>query len=501
MALAVDAGGSYVKAGLVGWDGSILDQLSAPVRSLARPDGGAERDLNELWATTSALMNSLRGRAPDAFGEVSRVAITGHGNGAYFLNPAGQPTRPAVLATDTRATALVQRWHRSGVDTVVRRRTGSSLWPGQPGVIVRALRDAEESLGAGTTAIVSCQDALRAQFTGVVATEITAATTTGLYPVGFGPEASTVVRPDPEVAAALGIGGQLPLFPDAVPDHTVWPVHPTVSAELGLPAGALVTAGLVDNVATQLGSGITDSQLISVGMGTWGMNQRWVSVADNPAALVKSVRPLALSRWRDQLLVCMGAPHSSTALDWVLRLVNQGEVDYDLLEAAVSAFEARPSDPVFVPARAGRPGDAPGGESALSLTGLAMDTSTHALVAAVAEGICLAQVTRIEHLMRQSPTTGVVVSGGGSISDAVVQLLSDALGRPVRRLRGQATGLIGVGVAALHSGERRTIASVLDASVAVQQESQPRQPRSARLQDRLAAFRERTAGVNAKAAR
>jgi L-xylulokinase len=178
--LAVDAGGSMVKATTFQVNGGMCATVSRPV-PLTRPEPGqTERDLDVLWQATAECMREVLGQGGDSQ-RVIAVGFTGHGNGVYLVDESGRPTRAAVMAADTRAASAVRRWTADGLGDGLQARSWNGLWAGQPGPILSILASREPDTLARTHAMVSCKDYLRGRLTGVVETELSDASAGGLY--------------------------------------------------------------------------------------------------------------------------------------------------------------------------------------------------------------------------------------------------------------------------------------------------------------------------------
>src|SRR5690606_14844501 len=110
----VDAGPTGTKAGLFGLSGRRPGRAARRVpHSYPRPHH-VERDQDELWEVTCAVIREAVAAAGARPEDIAAVAVTSHGDGVYLVDEHGRPTRPGILSLDTRAAGLVAEWERTG---------------------------------------------------------------------------------------------------------------------------------------------------------------------------------------------------------------------------------------------------------------------------------------------------------------------------------------------------------------------------------------------------
>ena len=355
--LAVDAGGSVVKATAFELDDATSTTAARPV-PLAHPaPGRSERDPEELWrATVDCIREVLAGIGRGAE-SVRAVGLTAHGNGVYLVDPQGRPTRAAVMAADTRAASLVRGWTAAGLVDPLQARSWNGLWAGQPGPILAALAGTEPEVLAASHAAVSCKDYLWGRFTAAVETELSAASAGALYDSagwaaagGHGP----LELSEPAVEA-FGLSRWRHLLATPISPQTVRPLTSEAAEACGLPPGTPVVAGVVDNAAMQHGSGVFDDDVICIGAGTWSINQILVP-AGEASAMAMAVRPNAANiALGGRALLCEASPTSASNFDWALNRAVTGSAAGDRAEGrdiyASRLERERPPHP-----QAGRPG-------------------------------------------------------------------------------------------------------------------------------------------------
>lgn len=441
--LAIDAGGSLVKATVfdLGRGGSITRSRSVP---LTRPaPGQTERDARVLWAATVDCIREVLAAIEHGPDRVLAVGFTGHGNGLYLVDADGLPTRNAVMAADTRAASAVRKWVAGGLAEELQAHSWNGLWAGQPGPILAALTAAEPEVLVGSHAVLSCKDYLRGRLTGVVRTELSDASAGGLYDntawaAALGRRPLGLSEP---AMATFGLDDVRRLLLTPIESQELGAVSANTAGVTGLLAGTPVVAGLVDNAALHHGSGVFDGAEICVGAGTWSVNQVLIAAGDATMdSVLGAIRPTAANIALGGLaLLCEASPTSASNLDWALsRAITRSssedlDAGQDIYRARLEREGARPhrvDDPMFLPFLDGSRADA-GARGAW--VGLSSSTGEDELLGAVVEGICLEHRRHIERLQAAMPNRlPVRLSGGATKSEVWCQRFADVLGVPVQ---------------------------------------------------------------------
>ncbi len=113
VAIGIDLGTSSIKAALVEADGRILATAQAPEHgehAISAPHPGwAEQDPREWWRLTQEALNTLRLKAPEAFAAAVCTGIAYQMHGLALVDANLEPTRPAIIWCDSRATESGER--------------------------------------------------------------------------------------------------------------------------------------------------------------------------------------------------------------------------------------------------------------------------------------------------------------------------------------------------------------------------------------------------------
>lgn len=465
--VGIDAGGSYVKATAFDLGAGTSSTSSRQVPVVHPRPGLNERDAEELWRRTAAVVREALAGLRDGSRRVAAVVVTAHGNGAYLVDSAGRPVRAAVQASDTRASSLVEAWKLDGVEDALRSEVWNGLWAGQPGPILAWLQKHEPDTLADAATLVMCGDYLRGRLSGRLTAELTAWSCNGLVDSARGQVSERAL-------AAFGIEEQRRLIPNLVaPSSMVGEVSREAALATGLLEGVAVVAGTVDNVALHIGAGVLNADRIVVGAGTWSINQLLVPASEmvmdgqlgavEPSAACVAV-PAGLA------LLIEASATSASALGWAVDSVLRGidataqDAGADVFTHALARIADRPrrSDaPMFVPHLDGSRDNAGARGAWIGLSSADDDID---LAGAVVEGICFEHRRHIDRLSRaQSRRLPLRLAGGAGRSRFWAQTFADVTGRDVEVSPVQEIGAVG---AALVGGT--TVGAFKDLQAGVQ---------------------------------
>ena len=177
-AVGFDLGTSGLKAVLVDESGRVLRSARQPYPLHTPVAGWAEQDPDVWWqallVTSRTLLDGVA--APDA------VGLTGQMHSAVVLGPGNAPIGPAILWNDQRTVEECAE---------LRQRLGDALatWTGNPirtaftATKILWLRRHRPDLYDRLGAILLPKDFLRLRLTGILATDVTDASATGVFAV------------------------------------------------------------------------------------------------------------------------------------------------------------------------------------------------------------------------------------------------------------------------------------------------------------------------------
>jgi xylulokinase len=243
-------------------------------------------------------------------------------------------------------------------------------------------------------------------------------------------------------------------LPAPVPTGTViGSVSRQAAAGLGLPAGIPIVAGPHDQCANGVGSGVIRQGQAMYGMGTYFNILVAFPQRGDPGAMI--ARGLNSEHHAvPGLFVSFIYNHGGSLFKWFRDTFavaeRRGSLSMDELYAfLLSEMPERPSSVLCLPhfAPTGPPEFI--ADSSGVLAGLHLDTRRGDVLKGILEGV----IFYLRECVESLPGTGIAIQdfravGGGSRSDAWVQLSADILGRPFFRPRVTEAGVLGAAIIA-----------------------------------------------------
>jgi xylulokinase len=270
-------------------------------------------------------------------------------------------------------------------------------------------------------------------------------------------------------------------LPDTAPAGTViGRVSKDIAGELGLPASVPIVTGTHDQCANAVGCGVIQQGRAVYGMGTF-----------------MCITPAYSERREPSLMVERGlnTEHHAVPGQFVSFVYNQGgslvkwyrdtfaavehqqaeKVGRDLYADLFAEIPQRPSSTVVLPhfATTGPPQFV--SDSSGVIAGLRLETLRGDILKGIVEGITFYLKECVESL----PPTGIEINhyraaGGGSKSDAWIQMTADILGRPVIRPKVTEAGALGAAIiAGIGCGVFPTYETGVEAMVSLERVFEP----------------------------
>lgn len=442
--LGIDIGGSVIKAAVFDLSGELLAQASHRSVVVADAPGHAERDPGVMWeSAVNAVRRVLESDRVNAEA-IAAIGVTGFGNGLFLVDSQGNPTRAGIGSIDTRAASIVARWRALGWEEACWNQALQPFWSGQPLPLLEWVKTHEPDALKRAHRLLSSKDILRSRLTGTLTTERTDLGSGGLYD-------PMAARPAYELFEAVG----LPQVSELIPEEAVvrsediaGTLTPEAAEALGLSVGIPVVAGVTDNLAVLIGSGVTDSTRVSVIGGTWGINQTLSPAHVTDRSIFQSI-PTHLD---DFHLLVESTPNSMSNYDWYVRslLALPDGADEAALYAMCDevyerAHRSLTGNLIFMPHLYGSPRHPNRTAALLGLTG---DTSAEQMLAAVYEAVAFEHRTLVDRLPISESDAPVRVSGGILRSSVWLQLYADALNRPIETPDTEEVGARGIAMVA-----------------------------------------------------
>ncbi|MEM1049567.1 MAG: FGGY-family carbohydrate kinase [Pseudomonadota bacterium] len=422
--LAVDLGGSGLKAALVTADGRIGALRRVPIALEAKPSGACEADPETWWQALLTALDGLQGDGADLDG-VSAVAICGFTRTQVFLDADLRVVRPAIAFTDSRpCSAFDQRLARAeDFDPALL----PHLTPFHPlSRLVWVMHNEPEAWNE-TRTILEPKDYLNLKLTGMACSDpVSQHWLTGAF---------TEDSDGSCLAARFGIDRDV--RPEMrQPVDAVGSIRPGLAGALSRLAGRPVFCGSNDAWTGAVAIGALGHRR---GYNISGTSEVFGLVADRPA----EAEGLISMQWADGLWQ-LGGPSQGGAsvLSWAIDRFRPDADAGTLLECLVSVSR-RP--PVFLPYLNGERTPFWERDLRAAFVGLHADHDTGDMIRAAAESVCFLNrlvLDRAETALGLSATE-IRFAGGAAGNPAWAQLKADVLNRPVIVSAVPEAGLIG----------------------------------------------------------
>lgn len=441
--LGLDVGTSVTKAAL--FDAAGAELAAASVRTSvveARP-GWSELDPERTWAATAEVCRLVLDRARLDGADVAGVAVTGAMVGAWLIDGAGTPVRPAILWNDGRARTLVDALarERPGLSAEVFASSGSVMQLGCTLPVLAWLARHEPASLARARAVLTAKDFIRFRLTGEVGTDETEA--------AVAPGSARRRGFAPALLSRFGLDQAAELLPPVGrPETLAGTVTALAAAATGLRVGTPVAYGAGDTPASVLGAGIGAPGPASTVLGTTCLSGVVLGEPVFEPADLGLLFTLPGGLWMRTMVNVAGTSN----LDWCLTALCPdlagGPDPYGRLARIAQAEQPGAGGVTYIPYLSSGGIIAPRIEAGArgGFAGLEPRHGRGHLVRALYEGVALSIRDCFEAIGR--PVTTIRLAGGGAQSAFWSQMIADAVGTPVEVPAGSQFGAKGAALLA-----------------------------------------------------
>ncbi|MCB5877264.1 xylulokinase [Blautia producta] len=256
----IDLGTSSVKVMLLGADGTVVGTASAGYDIKKNTPWEAEQDMEYLWQQTRQSITALLGKYPGTGKLIRGISFSGQMHGMVAVDKNGRPVRDAVIWADQRSRDAIdhiwdavseEEWKKITLNTPC---TGflisSLLW----------MREHEPNLYGETAKVMLPKDYIRFRMCGEIATDVTDASSTGIFDVEKRQWAW-------ELIGKLGLKREM--FPFCGESYEqAGCVSSSCSRETGIAEGTPLFLGGGDSMMQLAGNGIIRPGILSCNIGT-----------------------------------------------------------------------------------------------------------------------------------------------------------------------------------------------------------------------------------------
>ena len=485
--LAIDNGTQSVRALLFDLDGHLLDKAQVAIDTYQSPQPGwLENDPEAFWRSLCDACQQLWAHTRVPRESVRGVVITTQRGTTVALDADGQPLRPAMIWLDQRRATVIPRirwWWEAALRAIGMRETVRFF---QREAEANWIAQYQPELWARTAHYLLLSGYLNYRFTGRFVDSV--ASQVGYVPFDY--------RRGRWAAGwdwkwqALPIRRSMP--PELVPAGTViGEVDARVAQETGIPLGLPVIAGAADKACEVIGAGCLTPEIACLSYGTTATinttTPRYVEatrfVPPYPSAVpghysteIQITRGFWMVSWFKEQF---GLFERQLALQ-------RGVAPETLFDELVNAVPPGSLGLMLQPFW--NPGiKVPGPEAKGAIIGFGDVHNRAHLYRAILEGLAYALREARERIERRSghPITRLRVSGGGSQSDAAMQITANIFNLPCERPHLYETSGLGAAMlAAVSLKLHPDFATAVDRMTRIGAVFEP-QPEHARTYDRL----------------
>lgn len=406
--LAFDIGTTGTKAALITAEGEVLETGYQSYVSFSAEGGIAEQDANDWYLASCQASKQLDGTKAEA------IVLTGQMQNVILLDALGEPLRPVILYSDSRARKEAQAFQNSLGIAQLRKLTGNDQEAGSLLAKLEWLKTHERSaLAKARYLLLGAADYLAFKLTGQAFSDSTTASTTGLMDLATRDWADGLLK-------ELKLLEFKPLFPQLVTGgQAVGQVQPDKHEALGVRAGLPVYLAPGDAASASLGIGSGVVGQAYAYMGSSG----WLAFSSTSAGLPEK-GVFSLAHPDPKLFICI-APLLTAGgnLDWA-----KTQFGYNSYDTMIGEALARPISPLlYLPYLQGERSPFSDPHARAAFIGLNASHSKADMARAVLEGLAFAYKQALEALIDE-PVAKLLLTGGGSRSPAFAQLLASISG-------------------------------------------------------------------------
>ncbi len=438
-AVGIDVGTTNAKVALIDPDGNLVVSASAPI-PMRRVGAVAEQDPEDLWGAVADATRSVVAASPGGAADVGSIGVCSQYSSIVPVDSAGRPTSDLVLYLDQRGTphswAILER-HADAFEIWLAHHGVPPVGGGLSLGHLLHFRDDRPDVHAATAAYLEPMDFVNMRLTGrVAATQCTMFTSQVCDNRSPG-----TTEYDADLVKRAGIDpAKLPELIEV--DGIVGGLTGAASAELGLPEGAVVRAGMNDSHAAALATGAYSDGRAGLMIGTTSVLldvvDEMATDLDNELVAMPTPIPGRYLAWAENGIAGKALEHVLGEIVFASdALGDHGCADpFAALDTSLASAPAGAGGVIFLPWLTGSL--APRVNSAMrgGFLNISLDTGRRHLVRAVVEGVAhnLAWLMPIVESFTGNRIDELVFGGGAARSSVWARVVADVTDRPVRRL-------------------------------------------------------------------
>jgi xylulokinase len=419
--LTLDLGTSATKAAL--WSETGIVAIARTSLTTHHPEPGrAEQDAAEWWESVRTACREVQGIAPDAYAALETIGFAAARETFVLTDESFTPLGPAILWSDARAADWSSALGDAGK---FRAQTGVVAGPAAHAAKLAWIAHSEPDRFAAARWVLAPRDLVVATMTGVVATDQTLASRTGLC--ALDPDSGTGDDSD-DVVGIAWLPDARERYGERLPDilrsaSVVGTVTAGAAKELGIPTTVEVVLGAGDRACEVLGVGASpDAPMVS-----WGTTANVSVPHPGPMDTLPDVGQVS-SGALGGFLVEAGLSAAGAAVAWLARLTG---TPHDELFAAAATVEPGARGVLALPWLAGARAPWWRPDAHAAFVGLTEAHGTPELARAIVEGVAF-DVARCLELIAPDGHE-LALAGAGAVSELWRSVLAAVSARPVVR--------------------------------------------------------------------
>lgn len=443
--MGIDAGNTSIKTILFNELGQVVSEsVSKSIRSTSRGKGFEEFDVDELWFSTKQCIKKSIEKSQIDPKDIISVGVTSFGNGLVVVDKDGNSIAPGAFSHDSRANDIIEMYKDDGVYEKINQIIKGTLFAGEPGPILRWFKKHEPETYAAIGGVLMFKDFITFKLTNHFTTDLNVFGGSGMADLIESAQSK-------ELMALYGIEELYDKLPYMAkePSEAIGEITPQAAEETGLTEKTTVVAGMMDILASLVGSGATESGVITSIAGTWCINETHsANIIPNASANMPYLQ-------EGEYLNCSFTGASSANYEWFTKhLAGNAKIEassrdvsyYKILDEHIAKIAPENATVLYHPFVA-PPSVHTAAEA--NFFNINQNTSFSEIVYAVTEGIAFLHKKHIKFLTDSGlEARKVRLSGGLARSKVWVQIFANIVGLPVEVVDVEEVGALGVAIVA-----------------------------------------------------
>ncbi len=433
--VAYDLGTGGAKASLVSQDGEILKDSFIPYKTYFSGDNFQEQRPDDWWnaivESTHILLSAL---APEQVDNIVSVAISGHSLGVVPIGKDGSLLRELTpIWSDQRAEQEAAEFFEK-VDYEQWYMTTGNGFPAPCYSVFKIMwyKRHESEMFERVDKIIGTKDYCNYRFTGVLATDHSYASGSGVYNL-------KKWSYEPAFIEASGLSADI--FPDLLPsDGVVGCITAEVAKLTGLPEGVKVVCGGVDNSCMALGAKGNADGRVYTSLGS----SAWIALVANEPVLDFKYKPYVFAHLLPGMYASATCIFSAgSSFQWVRNqlckdLIEEerqgGENSYAAMDRLAHNSPVGANGVVFNPSLAGGSSIEPTADMSGGFAGLRLQHTREDIIRASQEGVALNLKKALDVFRMYYPDIDkMLIVGGGAKSKVWMQIFADVYNTKIEK--------------------------------------------------------------------